>query len=80
MAVYLIHPFREQTLRCRSGQEIRKCSKGLQTNPMREDWKIEPLRKLARSIHVPYDRKTTRIQLIENIKVSTKEGKNKQNV
>ncbi len=45
-----------------------------------KDWKIEHLRKLARSIGVPYVRKTSRIQLIENIKVSTRESKNKKNV
>jgi hypothetical protein len=54
-------------------------SKGLQTEPILEDWKINPLREMSRSVGVPYNKKTSRIQLIENIKVSIREGKNKQN-
>jgi len=63
-----------------SGLEIRKSSRGMQTKTMMEDWEIEPLRAMAKSIGVPYDRKTSRIQLIEKIKVSTKKGKNIKNV
>ncbi len=37
---------------------------------MMEDWDIKPLRAMPLSIGVPCDRKTSRIQLIENIKVS----------
>jgi hypothetical protein len=47
---------------------------------MIEDWEIKPLRAMAKSFGVPYDRKTSRIQLVEKIKVSTKKGKNKKNV
>jgi hypothetical protein len=43
---------------------------------MMEDWEIEQLRKMARSIGVPYNKKTSRIQLIEDIKVSIRGGKN----
>jgi hypothetical protein len=63
-----------------SGLEIGQSSSGMQTDPMMEDWDIKQLRAMARSIGVPYDRKTSRIQLIENIKVSNRKGKNKKNV
>jgi len=46
---------------------------------MIEDWQINPIRKMARSVGVPYNQKTSRIQLIEDIKVSIRGGKNKKN-
>ena len=61
-----------------SGLEIGQSSRGIQTLPMMEDWEIEPLRAMAKSIGVPYNRKTSRIQL-EKVKVSAKKGKNKNN-
>ena len=51
-----------------SGLDFGQSSRGIQTVPMIEDWEIEPLRAMAKIIGVPYDRKTSRIQLVKKLK------------
>jgi hypothetical protein len=70
---------RVNEIQTQTGIGLGLSTKGLQTEPIMEDWKINPLREMARSIGVPYNKKTSRIQLIEDIKVSIREGKNKKN-
>ena len=44
---------RVNEIQTQTGIGLGLSSKGLQTEPMLEDWKINPLREMARSIDVP---------------------------
>ena len=66
---------RANEIQAQTGIGLGLSSKKLQTESILEDLKINPLREMAKSVGVPYNKKTSRIQLIEDIKLPIREGK-----